>query len=140
MRRFRTIPHTADIGFQAYGKNITEAFSNSVYAFSRAITSKKVISTRQEKINLVADDEKQALYRLLDALIQMFDEKHFIPSEQIKITIKKQKNGTYLLLSTIWGDSAENYPLHQYIKAVTYSDMNIAHSKKGVICTVILDI
>ena len=50
MVKFRFLEHTADAKFQAYGKNIEEAFSNAALAMFSVITDIKKINKKEVKI------------------------------------------------------------------------------------------
>ncbi len=44
--RFKYLDHTADVKFQAYGKDLTEAFENAVLATTNVITDVDKVKKR----------------------------------------------------------------------------------------------
>ena len=53
--KFKFLPHTADLKFQAWGKTLDEAFGNSANALFKALTHKKVKAKRN--VTVRAEDE-----------------------------------------------------------------------------------
>lgn len=74
MRRFRLIEHTADIGLEAYGSNLAEAFANAGYGLFSIITDlRKVRQVETHNIEVSADDVEGLLFAWLNHLIYVFD-------------------------------------------------------------------
>ena len=63
--RYEYLEHTADIKFQAFGKTMKEAFSNSAYAMMNVIFEEKVREKIIKKIKINGIDEKSLLYNFL---------------------------------------------------------------------------
>lgn len=116
--KYKFIEHTADIQFQAFGKTIEEAFSNSALAMTKSITDDKIDSKIERKIIVSGHDRESLLYNFLEELLILFDSEHFIPALVSEIKIEDLK-----LTATILGDLAENYEIHLDIKAITYNEM-----------------
>jgi SHS2 domain-containing protein len=74
MNRYEIIEHTADIGLNAYGKDIKEAFSNAAYGMFSIIAeldNVREVETRRIEVN--ADDIEGLLFEWLNSLLYYFD-------------------------------------------------------------------
>jgi SHS2 domain-containing protein len=74
MKRFELIEHTADIGLNAYGKELPEAFANAAYGMFSIIAeleSVKEVETRRVEVS--ADDIEGLLFEWLNTLLYYFD-------------------------------------------------------------------
>lgn len=123
MEKFIFLEHRADIKFKAYGKNLNEAFENTVLAVSSYLSQdKKIKSNKKKKIEISADNNESLLYQFVDEIIYLLDAEKFIPkSAKVKI-----ESGN--LRAEILGDDSKNYDIKQ-IKAATYADMHIKEDK-----------
>ena len=74
MKRFKFLEHTADIGLEAYGSNLAEAFANAAYGLFSIITDPASISEVESR--LVEVDEADAeglLFEWLNRMVYLFD-------------------------------------------------------------------
>jgi SHS2 domain-containing protein len=134
--KFKFLEHTADVKFQAEGKEIEDVFKNSGLALKETICNKTKIKERKnKKINVKGEDFESLLYNFLEEIIYLLDAKNFIISEIKKIQIKKFK-----LTAIISGDTASNYQFTNEVKAVTYNDMFVKKDKGKWISQVVLDV
>ena len=137
--KFKFLEHTADAKFQAYGKNLEEAFINSALATFAIMTDITKIKPKIKKsINVKANKKTSLLYDFLEALLFLVDTKGFLLAKVKDLKITKDKQ--YSLKATILGDIADNYEVHTQIKAVTYSDMFIKESRDKTTIQVVHDI
>lgn len=116
--KYKFIEHTADIQFQAFGKTIEEAFSNSALAMTKSITDETIDTKIEKKIAVSGHDRESLLYNFLEELLLLFDSEHFIFAKVSEIKIEDNE-----LTATILGDLAEGYEIHLDIKAITYNEM-----------------
>lgn len=134
--KYKFIPHTADIQFQAFGKNIDEAFKNSILALKESISGKiKIKSKIKKQIKISGKDSESLLYKVLEEIIYFFDGENFVISK-----IKNLKIKNNILYAEILGDKTENYNFTNKVKAVTYSEMFIKKEGKKWIVQVVLDV
>lgn len=132
--KFKFLPHTADIKFQAYGKTINEVFENSTLAISNFLAKEKRVKTIKTKtIKVTGHDKESLFYNFLEELIYILEVKNFIISKA-KITIKENT-----LKAKLSGDKASNYDLDQ-IKSPTYHQMYIKKTKKGWEAQAVMDV
>jgi SHS2 domain-containing protein len=139
MPKFKFFEHTADAKFQAYGKNMEEAFSNAALAMFSIITDTKKINKEVEKeIKAKGTDLKSLLYNFLEELLFLLDTDNFLLNKIEKITIK-EINNKFKLDSIAIGDKADKYETSGDIKAVTYNEMEIKENGE-VMVQVVVDI
>ncbi len=134
---YKIFEHTADIGIEAYGKNLEEAFENAAKGMFSIITNGGKIEEKIEKdieINREEDDE-MLLVDWLSELIYLYDvEKLVFGNFKVKIDGK--------LNAIAYGEKYDRSK-HGYgieIKAVTYHMLEIKRNKKGFVIRVLFDI
>jgi len=140
-KKFKFLEHTADIKFQAFGKNLNELFENSALALKEVMTEDKIKEKTTESIFLNVDGkgEEGALHEFLEELLFLFETRGFLLSKIKKISVK-QDDGEYFIEAEISGDKAENYKISDHVKAVTYNDMFVKKEKSRWVSQVVLDV
>jgi SHS2 domain-containing protein len=79
MLRYRQIAHTADIGIEAFGKDLGEAFSNAAYGMFAIMTDvKKIREAESREFELREKDLEGLLFAFLNRLIRSFDVEHLL--------------------------------------------------------------
>jgi SHS2 domain-containing protein len=74
MKRFEMIEHTADVGLEAYGRNLAEAFANAAYGMFSIMTElENVREVESRRIEVNADDIEGLLFEWLNSLLYYFD-------------------------------------------------------------------
>ncbi|MDO8622691.1 MAG: archease [archaeon] len=135
-KKYIFLEHTADVKFQAFGKNIEEAFSNSAFALREVMTEKARIKDKiKKKIVVKGKDKEKLLYNFLEEFLVLFDSKEFVLSKIKRIKIEDNK-----LEAEISGDDARNYKFSNSVKAITYNQMLIKQEKGKWIVQVVLDV
>ncbi len=142
--KYKFIPHTADIQFQAYGNSLEECFENCGYALLHVMCKQKVKHIIKKKMVVKGKDRKSLLYNLLEEILYFFEVGGFLISEiknlRILGTIAKETKVkdtkrfyNLELTCEIYGDNVRNYNIDLQVKAVTYHDMFIKEetSEKG---------
>ena len=145
MEKFKFLSHTADIKFQAYGKSLSEAFSNAGYALVNSMCKEKISEQKKKQIRVEGTDYENLLYNFLEEFLFLLDSENFILARvrKIKISEKKDKTGKekhYELYAEISGDEAANYEFNLDVKAVTYNEMFVKGEKNKYVCQVVLDV
>jgi SHS2 domain-containing protein len=137
--KFEFLPHTADVKFRAYGKNLEEAFSNAALALTNVVTESKIEPKVSKTVEVESEDEKALLYDFLEQFLILLDTDSFLLSSVSEIKIVK--NSTFKLKAEIKGDTdLSKYQTETHIKAVTYQEMEIKKEKGKVMVQVILDL
>lgn len=140
MEKFRFFEHTADAKFQAYGKNMKEAFSNAALAMFSVITDiKKIKKNIKKGIEARGHDLKSLLYNYLEELLFLIDTENFLLNHVEELVIHK-KEKEYFLEAIAVGDKARDYETNGDIKAVTYNEMEVKEEKSKVMVQVVLDL
>ncbi len=135
--KYKFLEHTADAKFQAYGKNLEEAFSNAALAmFSVMCETEKIEPKIEKEIKAEADNKESLLYNFLEELLFLLDSETFFLHEIKNIEIQDNK-----LTATVTGDTKlDKYELHGEVKAVTYNEMFIKQEKDKTTVQVVVDL
>lgn len=141
MEKFKFFDHTADTKFQAYGKNLEEAFSNAALALFSIMTDTEKIQPKKNKgIEARGHDLKSLLYNFLEELLFMLDTENLLLNKIEKLVIHK-KDDKYFLEAIFVGDNyKEEYKTHGDVKAITYNEMEIIEEKNKVTVQVVPDL
>jgi SHS2 domain-containing protein len=136
MIKYKFLKHTADIKFQAFGKNVEEVFENSALALKEIICGKiKVKNSLKKKIKISGKDFESLLYKFLEEIIYFLEGEKFVISKIENLEVKNFK-----LTAEIFGDKTANYNFTNKVKAVTYNDMFVKSEKKKWISQVVIDV
>jgi len=136
MKKFEYFEHTADAKFQAFGKSLEEAFSNSAYAIVGLMTNDKVKTKIKKKIKVKGKDIKQLLYNFLEQFLFLLDSQNFLLGKIKKIKINEKK---LVLEAEVSGDNVKDYEIFGDVKAVTYNSMEIIQEKGKFKIEVVVD-
>ncbi len=162
MQKFKFLEHTADMKFQAFGKTLEEAFSNSALAMFNAMHDGKIKAKIKKKISVKGEDLENLLYNFLEELLFLLDSENFVLSGIADISIaditsKAGKNkpaseiskdnykdsrqkGDYRLVAEVLGDDAKNYKFNLDVKAITYNEMFVKKEKNKYTIQVVVDV
>ncbi len=140
MEKFKFLEHTADAKFQAFGKNLEEAFSNAALAmFSIIVDTDKVKPKIEKKIFVESENKESLLYDFLAELLVLLDSVPFLLNKVKSLKIEKGKK--YKLTAVVVGDSdVKSYETKMHIKAMTYSEMFIKELPDKTTVQVVVDI
>lgn len=137
---YKFLEHTADLKILATGKNIEDAFSESAKALKEAICGKiKVKSNITREVKAEGRDLERVLYEFLESFLYLLDAEDFILSKVVKLKIIKQK-GKLRLEAKVIGDKSSNYKFSNDVKAITFNQMKIEKSEKGVEIVFVVDV
>ena len=139
--KYKFIPHTADIKFQAFGKDLEECFENSALALTNIMYKNKVKPVIRKKIKLENRDLKNLLHDFLSELLFYRDVDDFIVgSVKVKILGAGIRKRIYKLTAELHGDDISKYKTELDVKAITYHDMFIKQEREKFICQIVVDI
>lgn len=126
MIKYKFLKHTADIKFQAFGKNAEEVFENSALALKESMFGKiKIKSDFKKNIKISGKDFESLLYKFLEEIIYLLEGEKFVISKVKKIEIKNFK-----LNAEILGDKTSGYKFTNKVKAITYNDMFVENHQR----------
>jgi SHS2 domain-containing protein len=140
--KFEFLEHTADVYIRAYGKTMEEAYANSALALFEVMTdTDKIAQTKEEKLQVEAEDQYALLYNWLEALLVKFETENMLYSK-FQITNWEETTEIFRFEAKIWGEEfdAQKHPQKVAVKAVTYHRMVIIREKDRVVLEFILDI
>lgn len=135
--KYKFLEHTADIKFQAFGKDLEEVFANCVLALGKSIYDRKVKSKMKKKIKVKGKDLENLLYEFLEEFLVLFDSEGFLVSEIKKIKVDEKNFG---IECEVLGDSSENYEIEMHVKSVTYNEMFVKKKNNKWVAQVVLDV
>ena len=133
---------TADIAFEATGRDLPELFRDAADATTNVMVDNlEAIEPRETRgIELSNDELDMLLFDLLQELIYLKD------SERLLLRIQKvhidEKEGRYFLKATAEGEplNAERHRQRADVKAVTLHDFSVERVDDGWKARVLLDI
>lgn len=127
---------TADMAFSAYGKDLSELFSNAAKAITSVMYEGKIGQKARREIELEEKEDIVLLQKWLAELVYLHDAEGLLFSKfNVRTDGKKLK-------ATIYGEKYDKKK-HKFIidiKAVTYHRMEIEKTKSGYKCTVVVDV
>jgi SHS2 domain-containing protein len=143
-RKFEYLPHTADIMFAAYGKDLGELIENSALALLNVmIDTKKVRKAAKPIRNLTikerADTMENLVWYVLQDMLTKIDGKSLCAFE-FKVKSLSEKKGNLFMAGALRYKGAGASCFLTEVKAVTPSGMNVRKTKKGYEIRVILDV
>ena len=131
---------TADIAFEAYGKDLNELFENSAFAvFEITANIKKINSKIKKIIKIENDNVEDLLFDFLSELIFLKDKDYMVFN---KSKIKINKNQKYKLNAQVFGEkiSQKKHDLKLDIKAITLHMFKVEKTKQGYKALVVVDV
>lgn len=139
--KFKFLPHTADIKFQAFGSSLEECFKNSALALINIMCRQKIKSVIKKTIKVKGKDKEALLYNFLEEFLYLFEIKEFLLAKIEKLAINK-KTKEYELIADIFGDINKNnaYEIETHVKAITYNEMFVRRERNKYVCQVVVDV
>lgn len=138
MNNFKVIEHTADIGIQAYGATLREAFKNVAQGMFDLITDlEKIEANKSFQLELQADSYEDLLVAWLNRLLYIYEvEKVILNQYQIK------EMSAYSLKATVCGELIDlnKHILKTHIKAATYHQLQVEPGDEICRLQVIFDV
>lgn len=141
MKKFEVIEHTADIGIKAYGKDLSELFTNAAYGMASLITDLDKVNPKHiENITLKAENKEELLVSWLNEIIYLSASKGRIFSK-FEVSEIDEKH----LRAKISGEKLDTtrHQIETEFKAATYHRLKISNSNlpEGVLqAEIIFDI
>jgi SHS2 domain-containing protein len=132
---FEEVEHTADKALRIFGTNLTELFLSGAAGLTHLMAAEiSEISTEIEKsIELEAIDAESLLVEWLSELAYWAESEMLIFK---KFRIKKA-TATHLQAKLFGGKTSM---LEKHIKAVTYHNLKIIRTSKGLEATIVFDV
>ncbi len=138
---YHYLEHTADIGIQVEAENFESALVESIYALIELIfgTSFKELDVQEDYETIIfhGTDKESLLVDLLNEILYLIDSKKIIP---MKPEIKIDSNLKTELKYRPFDFDYDRYPIHLYVKAVTFHQLEIIENSKKTIIKFFVDI
>lgn len=136
MRRFKFIEHTADIGLEAYGDDLSEAFASAASGLFTIICEPAgVRETETREITINEANAEDLLFEWLNHLIYLFDTEGLL-FKRFTVTM----TGASALKAICYGERYDpaRHHLKKELKAATYHQLMVDRNNNRV--RVIFDI
>ena len=135
---YRVLEHPADIGIEATGMTLREAFQHAAEGLMSLILDVSSVEIKQSRsIELQATDIEQLLVKWLAEILYLYDGQDFVAkdfkiSELTETTIKAIVSGEKFLSS--------KHQTKMDVKAITYHQLEVREEKNWAYVKVFLDI
>jgi SHS2 domain-containing protein len=132
---FEEIDHTADRALRIYGSNLEDLFLNAARGMNSLMVTAPISGSEQQEkfVVLEAMDTESLLVDWLSELAY-WAEIEMLVFEEFKI---ESMSSTYIK-ARIYGTRVRQ--LKKHIKAVTYHNLDIVRTDKGMTATVVFDV
>ena len=127
MKKYRILEHTADVGIEAKGETLKEAFENAASGMlSIMIDPEKVGEKESYSLQVKGKDEKELLVAFLSELLYKYEVNDFLP-KRVDISLLTDKD----LKAEVYGEKIDlkRHIIDTQIKAVTYHQLKIKKNK-----------
>ena len=135
---FRILEHPADLGIEAQGETLAEAFEWCAKGLVSILVDTSSVSSREMRtISLSAHDVDQLLVKWLDEILYLFDGAGFVVKEPLVGELTPTG-----LTAVLRGEAFESgrHESRLDVKAITYHQLSIRELQGGFVVTVYLDI
>ena len=137
-RPYRQMPHTADLAWRLWGKDLPELFENAGRALSATLTDRRYLRRRAiREVRLTAGDREALLVDWLNHLLYLFDIDGFLGRDFQVESLTPER-----LEARVIGESFDpaHHPERTGVKAATFHQLSIAPAGDGWQATVVLDL
>ena len=127
MKPYKYFEATADIGFNAYGRNLNEAFENAGLAMFNIISDTADVAPSKEiSFEVTSEDYVALLYDYLEELL-FYHEIEFMLFSEFHVEIDENLH----LKATIKGETIDwdKHERKTEIKAITFHKMDVRQSE-----------
>jgi SHS2 domain-containing protein len=142
---FELIEHPADVGFMAYGTDLTELFQNAGLAMMSLACPPETVDEREHRtIKVEAATLEDLLYAWLAEILAVADAEQLVLSRAAIATLNLHSDSPsrFEAEGVVFGQKfdRERHPAGTYIKAVTYHQFAVEKIAAGWRARVFLDL
>ncbi len=138
---YKFLEHTADIGIEVKAKNLSEAFIEAIFGLLDLIFNKnfKELDSNEprEVLEIRSYDLESLLVDILNEILFLIDSKKIIPLKPDIIEISN--NSLKISYKPFYFDYSE-FPIHLYVKAVTFHQIEINNNEQETTIKFYIDI
>ncbi|MFW6198644.1 MAG: archease [Acidobacteriota bacterium] len=135
----REIDHTADLGFEVWGPDLSSAFIEATRALMEVCTDRGATRAREDRsLEVAGDDPEELLVRWLHEVYLQLEIEGWLTADVESLGV-----GDETVRGTLRGEvyDPDRHTLHTEIKAITYHEMKIERGDDGLVrTTVVLDV
>jgi SHS2 domain-containing protein len=136
--KFHLLEHPSDLGIEAYGPTIREAFEQAALGLMAVIADTETIDAVDEReVIIEAQDFENLLVRWLSEILYLYDGEDFLLKETKVESIAPKRLSARLLGEKY---QAAKHTLKLDVKAITYHQLSIKSSNSVTTVRVFLDI
>src|SRR5262245_2525556 len=135
---FTILDHPADLGIEACGQTLGEAFEQAALGLMSVILDPATVElVESREIDLGAIDTEQLLVKWLAEVLYLYDGLHFAPVKFSVSSISKNR-----VRAVLRGEAfdQEKHLVRVDVKAVTYHQLSVEQNETGSRVRVFLDI
>ncbi len=135
---YRILEHPSDVGIEATGASLKEAFENAAMGLLSIITDIESVETEEERyIQLKGIDTENLLVKWLSEILYLYDGEDFVVGRVEIESISPNR-----LEAIVSGEPLVQgkHSMNLDVKAVTYHQLKIQEKKDGCLVRVFLDI
>lgn len=132
------LDHPADMGIEAYGKNLNEAFQEAAIALTSIILDASSIEPIEtQTIEIAASDYEHLLVKWLAEILYLYDGKNFVCAE-----FDVENISPNFLKAKVKGENFDNqkHLTKLDVKAITYHQILVHSNEERGLVRVFLDI
>ena len=136
--RFVLLDHPADLGIEAWGDTLSEAFENAAAGLIAVILDPEHVVARESRdLCLSGVDREHLLVRWLSEVLYLYDGERFVPKE-----FSISELGQNTLRARLRGEeySPTVHVARMDVKAITYHQLELESGASGCRVRVYLDI
>lgn len=138
VRKYRQMPHTADVAYRIQGESLAAIYENAAQALVATITDRRRLRGRDTRdITVAAPDREALLVAWLNHLLYLYDVDGFLGRDFDILELDDEN-----LKARARGEpyDPERHVGKTAVKAATYHHLEIAQRDHGWQATVILDL
>ena len=135
---YRILEHPSDVGIEAFGKTLQEAFENAARGLLSIIVDPTSVQPSEQRfVVLKGSDPGSLLVRWLSEIIYLYDGEGFLASD-----VSIQKLTARELEATLDGEKVDEakHKFRTDVKAVTYHQLKVEETLNEAVVRVFLDI
>jgi len=137
-RGYRILEHPSDIGIEATGSSLKEAFENAAIGLLSIITDPQSVDAEEDRyIKLKGTDLENLLIKWLSEILYLYDGENFVVGR-----VEIESISPTFLEAIVSGEPVDDrrHPMNLDVKAITYHQLKIQRKKDGCLVRVFLDI